>query len=364
MATKAWYSRTSDHTANQRQTTVTITVKKNLALLFYCLVHALLGMGTCYAQTTVGLLLPVSGLGDSSFNDMAYAGLIQAKKEYQFDLIREKCKDSSQHQRFAAMQRLLDRDADIIVANGWEFTKAVSHYAPLYPDRYFIFNDAPIDGVKNVLSTVFDQHEASFLAGALAALTSQTGRIGFIGGKDMPVIRAFLTGYREGAQYVRADITIDVHFLSQKGQQSAGFDDPALAYDTAETLYTDGVDIIFSVAGLSGNGIIRAAVKNKKFVIGVDADQDYMAKGYILTSVIKRIDRATFEALRLIFEERFTPGIHILGLKEDGVGLSPMTYTRHLIAPQTLAKIKQFKARIIAGNLTVTNTLDRPSTSQ
>lgn len=342
---------------------MTITVKKNLVPLYFCLVHVLLGMGTCYAQTTVGLLLPVSGLGDSSFNDMAYAGLIQSKKEYNFDLIREKCKDSSQHQRLAAMQRLLDREADIIVVNGWEFTRTVTHYAPLYPDRYFIFNDAPIDGVKNVLSTVFDQHEASFLAGALAALTSQTGRLGFIGGKDMPVIRAFLTGYRQGAQYVRADIIIDVDFLSHKDQQSAGFDNPALAYDRAETLYTKGVDIIFSVAGLSGNGTIRAAVKHEKFVIGVDADQDYMAKGYILTSVIKRIDRATFEALRLIFEKKFTPGIRVLGLKEGGVGLSPMTYTRHLIAPQTLAKIKQLKTRIIAGDLIVTNTLDRSSTS-
>lgn len=364
MAIKAWYIRKSGDVINQRHTTVKITVKKILLTLFFSLVCILTGAATCYAQTTVGLLLPVSGLGDSSFNDMAYAGLIQAKKHYGFDVIREKCRDSSQQQRFAAMRRLLDREADIIVVNGWEFIKTVTHYAPRYPDRYFIFNDAPIDGFKNVLSTVFDQHEASFLAGALAAWTSQTGRIGFIGGKDMPVIRAFLTGYREGAQYARAGITIDVHFLSRMDQASAGFDDPALAYDRAETLYTKGADIIFSVAGLSGNGIIRAAVKNKKFVIGVDADQDYMAKGYILTSVIKRIDRATFEALRLIFEERFTPGIHVLGLKEGGVGLSPMTYTRHLIAPQTLAKIKQLKNKIIAGELTVTNYLERPSTSQ
>jgi basic membrane protein A len=213
--------------------------------------------------------------------------------------------------------------------------------------------------LANVISTVFGQHEGSFLAGALAAWTTKSGRIGFIGGKDMPVIRAFLIGFREGATYARDDIRIDEVFLSAKDEESSGFDNPALAYTEADSLYDRDVDIIFSVAGLSGNGIIRAAVQNEKFVIGVDADQDHMAKGRILTSVMKRLDRATVEALRRIIEGDFSPGILYFGLREDGVALSPMTYTHDMFPPEILEKINSLRTRIITGEIVVTNYLEK-----
>lgn len=324
-----------------------------LSLFFYLF---LVSIGS--AAQTVGFLIPVSGLGDQSFNDMTYAGLIRAKNTYNFKLVRETCTDSSPGSHREAMEKLISQEAKIIVTNGWEFTPVIKEYAGKYPDRYFIINDFPLPGYANVLSTVFGQHEGSFLAGALAAWTSKSGKIGFIGGKDMPVIRAFLVGFKEGANYARKDIDIETVFLSQKSDDSSGFDNPAMGHGQANLLYADNIDIIFSVAGLSGNGIIRAALENKKFVIGVDADQDHMAKGHVLTSVMKRLDLATFEAISRIFEKSSTSGILVFGLKENGVSLSPMTYTHHLISPEIQRKIRELKKQIITGEITVTNYLE------
>lgn len=319
-------------------------------------------VAVCSAATIVGFLVPVSGLGDHSFNDMTYAGLVRAKNIYNFELIREQCRSTGPEGHRQAMEALIEQQADIIVINGWEFTEIVKEYALKFPERYFILNDYLLSGFSNVISTVFAQHEGSFLAGALAAWTSRTGKIGFIGGKDMPVIRSFLTGFRQGIAYTKTDVEIHVLFLSNKNEESSGFDNPELARQQANTLYDRGVDIIFSVAGLSGNGIIRAAAENNKFAIGVDADQDYMAKGHVLTSVMKRLDRATLESLRIIFEGDPVPGVYNFGLKEGGVALSPMTYTRHLIPAETLKKIANLQELIITGKISVTDTITKTNT--
>ncbi len=316
----------------------------------------------CSAATIVGFLVPVSGLGDHSFNDMTYAGLVRAKNIYNFELIREQCRSAGPDGHRPALEALIEQQADIIVVNGWGFTEVVKEYAEKFPERYFILNDFPLSGFSNVISTVFAQHEGSFLAGALASWTSRTGKIGFIGGKDMPVIRSFLTGFRQGVAYTKTDAEIHVLFLSKENEESSGFDNPEFSHQQADNLYNKGVDIIFSVAGLSGNGIIRAAAENNKFAIGVDADQDYMAKGHVLTSVIKRLDRATFESLRIIFEGDAVPGVYYFGLKEGGVALSPMTYTRHLIAAETLKKITTLQELIITGEIRVTNTITTKNT--
>lgn len=309
------------------------------------------------AGRTVGFLIPVSGLGDQSFNDMTYAGLVQAKNKHNFKLIRERCKGNSIDDRMAAMDKLIAGEADIIVANGYEFRNVVDKYARLFPALHFIINDIPMPGFANVYSTVFGQHEGAFLAGALAAWFTREGKIGFIGGKDMPVIRSFLGGYREGASYAQADVEVLVVFLSSEEEESSGFDDPGRAYSLANNMYAQGVDVIFSVAGLSGNGVIRSAVNNNAYVIGVDADQDYMAKGNILTSVIKRLDKATLDMLSGVLSGKMSPGVYSFGLKENGVALSPMTYTRHLVSTETTNKLEILREEIIAGKVKVTDYL-------
>lgn len=323
-----------------------------LFLFFFPLSHI-----PAMAGTVVGFLLPTSGLGDQSFNDMTYAGLMQAKGQYGFSLIREQCDDFTPASRRTAMEKLLGRGANIVVANGWEFRDVVVEFAGKNLDRIFVLNDAPLSGLANVMSTVFGQHEGAFMAGVLAGLMTQRGHVGFIGGRDMPVIKSFYVGFAEGVASV--DKAVEVHevYLQGKSEQRSGFADPELGFEQANMLYDLGVDIIFSAAGLSGNGVLRAAGQRKLFAIGVDADQDHMARGYVLTSVMKRLDRATYTVIRKILEGQFQPGIYSFNLKNGGVALSPMTYTKELFPREVLAQLHRVQMEIVSGKRSVTDFL-------
>ncbi|WP_136805781.1 BMP family lipoprotein [Desulfosediminicola flagellatus] len=333
-------------------------MKKHTTTFFFVL-FCLLFSTASWADRTVGFLVPVSGLGDQSFNDMTYAGLIQARASHDFRLIREQSEGFTEKSRKHAMDRLIDRDADIIVANGWEYRDVVAEYSRKYPKRIFIIHDFPLEGLPNVISTIYGQHEGSFLAGALAGWMSKSKKIGFIGGMDMPVIRAFQVGFRAGAEYVTSEIQVSEMFLSTPESGDSGFNNPKLGFKTANRMYNDGIDIIFGAAGLSGNGIIQAARQQQKFVIGVDADQDHMAKGFVLTSVIKRLDMATINILDNIFNGKHVQGVYSFGLKEAGVSLSPMTYTKHLIPEDVQKKIESLQQQIIAGEVKVPNPLEK-----
>ena len=173
----------------------------------------------------------------------------------------------------------------------------------------------------------------------------------------MPVIRAFQVGFRGGAKYANPDIQITELFLSTPETGDSGFNNPKLGFNAATKMYQDGIDIIFGAAGLSGNGIIQAARNQQKYVIGVDADQDHMAKGYVLTSVIKRLDLATLTLLDQIFNGKTIHGIYSFGLKESGVSLSPMTYTQLLIPVDVHEKLRLVKQSIIDGKISVPNPL-------
>lgn len=331
-------------------------LKYNTLAIFYFLFF-LFSASPSHGNDIVGFLVPSSGLGDQSFNDMTYAGLIQARARHGFTLIREQCVDFSMDSHREALEELILRGANIIVVNGWENHDLVTTYASKHPERLFLLNDFPITGITNVVSTVFGQHEGAFLAGALAGWMSKSGKVGFIGGMDMPVIRAFLSGFRDGARYARPDIQISEIFLSTPQDAESGFDNPSLGFTAANTMYDTGVDIIFGAAGLTGNGIIQAARRQQKFVIGVDADQDHMAEGYVLTSVMKRLDKATAEILDKIFSGEEVNGVYTFGLREGGTSLTPMTYTRELIPKEILEKLAKLQQQIIEGEIAVTNPL-------
>jgi len=328
---------------------------KPLPLLFWLLL--LLLPVPCWAGDIVGFLVPASGLGDQSFNDMTYTGLIQARVRHRFTLIREQCRGGTEADRRQAMNLLIQRGADIIVVNGWQYRNLVRDYARRYPERRFLLHDFPMDGLANVVSTVFGQHEGSFLAGALAGWMSRSGRIGFIGGVDTPVIRAFQSGFRQGAQFARPDIVISEAFLSPATDPYTGFASPSLGFSTANRMFDSGVDIIFGAAGLSGQGIIQAARRQGKYVIGSEADQDHLAEGFVLTSVMKRLDMATVSILDRLLAGEPMYGIQHFGLKEGGVSLSPMTYTRGVIPQAVQEQLVQLQEKIIAAEIVVTDSL-------
>jgi len=327
----------------------------------FCLFFLLLLPSVSIAQVTVGFLVPVSGLGDQSFNDITYAGLVKARSEFGFTLVIGQCEAGPLSRKYELLN-MLDDDVDIIVANGWEFEDLIKEYAPKNPEKIFILNDVALSGLKNVVSNVFSQHEGAFLAGTLAALVTKTDKIGFVGGMDIPIIASFERGFIEGIQYINKDIDVFHRYLDEDGKVGVGFNNPKLGYRVAHELYDKGVDIIFSVAGLSGNGVIRAAAERKQYVIGVDADQDHMAKGYVLTSVMKRMDLAVYTVLSELIAGSVVPGIHYFNLQNGGVSLTPMLFSREVVTDEVRSGLKTVKEKIIAQEITVTDILKVSST--
>ena len=300
---------------------------------------------------TVGFLIPSSGLGDQSFNDMTYSGLVQSRGVHKFELIRESVPDFTEESRRRGMEVLLAKGADIVVVNGFEFEQTIRTFAPTHPDTLFIIHDIKVEGFDNVASTTFNQYQGACLAGVLAGWMSKTGKTGFIGGMDIPVIREFWAGFRWGVLHAAPKASLREVFLSDVISEGSGFDNPEAGYREAEKMYSDGVDIIFGAAGLSGNGIIGAAMKQGQFAIGVDADQDHMAKGHVLTSVMKRLDTATIDLLDRIYRGEKVSGVYSYGLKEGGISLTPMNYTRDIIPEEVLAKLEKLRQQLANGEI-------------
>lgn len=332
-------------------------LKKHICFLLLFLLLPSVSM----AQVSVGFLVPVSGLGDQSFNDITYAGLVKARSEFGFTLVIGQCEAGPLSHKYE-LENMLDDGVDIIVANGWEFKELIREYAPMNPEKTFILNDVAVSGFANVVSTIFSQHEGAFLAGTLAALVTKSDKLGFIGGMDIPVIRSFERGFVEGAQYINKGMEITHRYLDGDGKIGVGFNNPKLGHRVAHELYDTGVDIIFSVAGLSGNGVIRAAAERKLYVIGVDSNQDNMAKGYVLTSVMKRLDIAVYTVLSELLTGSVIPGVHSFNLKNYGVSLTPMLFSREVVTDEIRYGLQTVKEKIIAQKIKVTDTLKVSST--
>ena len=319
--------------------------------VFVAILFLFFTIGTaCADQPVVGFVTGASGLGDLSFNDMSYGGIRRAQQEFNFKLIILEPENDGES-RVEDFTNLI-RQSDILILVGAQHAELVKKTAPKFPDKKFIISEVPLDGMKNVSSVFFEQGEGSFLAGALAALTSKTGKIGFIGATPVPPVRKFEQGYVDGAKYAVPDIKIDVAYLTPLGDFS-GFNAPAKGYNVAMGQYKDGADIVFTVAGLTGNGVIEAARRSGRYAIGVDSDQDSLAKGFVLTSMIKKLDVAAYNELKAVMQGEFKSGPTSYGLKQNGVGLSEMKYTRDKISADVLQKIDDIRNKIINGEIKV-----------
>ncbi len=313
---------------------------------------------TSFAQTfTVGFATGEAGLTGHGFADMTYSGLVKARQKYGIRLVIE-VPGEGDSAFDDSLRRLIAKQPDIIVANGSEYFNFVKKYAAQYPKQRFLINGPPTEGFPNVISIVYAQHEGSFLAGVLAGLMTKTHAVGFVGGVDINTIHQFRIGYREGVRHANPAVKILETFIA-KGKDFSGFNNPDRGKKLALEQYQQGADIIFAVAGTSSNGVIHAAQQQKKFAIGVDSDQDGMAKGYVLTSMMKRLDLTAFQEISKMIEGKFQPGIKIYGLKEGGVSLSPMKYTKHLIPEHILQKLRDVEKKIISGDISVTNYLEQ-----
>lgn len=301
-----------------------------------------------YAQTPrIGLIFAEGGLGDQSFNDAAYRGLMQAKDELGVEVIYVEPADIAEmeeHQRAYA-----DLDLDLVIVIGFIHQSALVEVSADYPHINFAIVDDVVDN-PNVTSLVFEEHEGSFLVGVLAGLMSETNKVGFVGGMEVPLIRKFESGFAQGAKYANPDVEVLVSY-------AGSFGDPGRGRELAVSQNERGADIVYHAAGGTGSGVIDAAVANGFYAIGVDSDQDYMAPGTVLTSMVKRVDKAVFEVIKSVVDGTLEGGVRSFGIQDGGVGTSEFTYTKDLIPQSVLDAIEDARAKIISGEIVVTNPL-------
>jgi basic membrane protein A len=296
----------------------------------------------------IGMVFDIGGKGDRSFNDSAYRGLVQARDEFGLKVVEfEPGQDSDREQ---GLRKLAERGFDLIIGVGFLFTDSIRKVAQDYPDTHFAIVDGRVEGVANVASLIFREEEGSFLVGALAALKSETGTIGFVGGMKVALIQRFEAGYRAGALALRPDLRVLVNYA---GVTPSAFADPVKGKELTLSQISRGADIIFHAAGTTGNGVIEAAREKGRYAIGVDSNQNHMAPGTMLTSMEKRVDRVVYETIRRLRDGEFEGGVQEFGLEGGALGYSLDEYNSDLIPASFRAIADSLAGEIIAARIRV-----------
>jgi basic membrane protein A len=310
--------------------------------------------------TRAGIVLDVGGRGDKSFNDGAYNGADRAQRELHARIHFIEPGEGSD--REAGLRLLAAEGFDIIIGVGFIFTDDLTQLAREYPQRRFAGVDyaLQVDDQGNVVpppanlaALKFREEEGSFLVGALAAQISKSRKLGFVGGMDIPLIHKFEAGYKAGVKHVCPRCQVFVHYA---GVTPDAFANPGKGKELALSQYASGADIIFHASGSTGLGVFEAARLLDKLAIGVDADQYHEAPGHILTSMVKGVDAAVFDAIKRVQDNSFAGGIYSFGLAEGGVGYVYDQNNRQLIPDAVRARTEQLKQEIIAGRIKVPST--------
>jgi basic membrane protein A len=310
---------------------------------------AFLFFSLCQASNKIGLVLDKGGNDDKSFNSAAYEGAMKAQKELGIELKYVEAMDSNAlenlHRSFAK------RGFDLVIGVGFAQTEAVNKVAAQFPKTKFalIDGEAKQPNVKNLL---FEEHEGSFVVGVIAAMASKSNKIGFIGGMDIPLIRRFELGFREGLKYQNSKATLESNYIGVTGE---AWNNPAKAKELALSQFAKGVDVVFVAAGASGTGVFDAAEEKKKLAIGVDSNQNWMKPGFILTSMMKRVDVAVYETIKEIHQNKFTGGTVRFGLKNSGVDYSLDNHNKNLLTPEMKKRADDIKVQISSGKIKVSD---------
>jgi basic membrane protein A len=297
-------------------------------------------------------VLDTGGVDDRSFNAAAWAGVQRAKAQLGVDGRYVESKSEADYK--TNLTQYANQGYDVIFAVGYKMEDALKEVAPQFPKIKFAIVDgnAP-SGAPNCAALQFKEQEGTFLAGYLAASMSKTKKIGFVGGEKIDLIEKFEAGYRAGAK--TADPGVQV--LSA---YTGDWNDLEKGKSQAVQEFGNGADIVFHAAGKAGLGVIQAAQEKGPgfYAIGVDRDQDDVAPGRVLTSMVKKLDNAVFDTVQRLQQGQFTPGTHIYDLKENGVGLSEMKYTKKDVPPAVLANLERLSRMIADGQITPPTKLD------
>ena len=321
------------------------------------------GAATPASQTAVdvGIVFDVGGRGDKSFNDGAYLGGERAQRDLGAQVRFIEPGDGSD--RESGLRLLAAEGMDLVVGVGFIFSDDLTQLAKEYPNTKFAGIDYsigvdslghPIPPPPNLAALKFREEEGSFLVGALAALISKTGKVGFVGGMNFPLIHKFDAGFRAGVKHVCPRCTVVSQYA---GVTPEAFRNPGRGKELALSQYQQGIDVIYHAAGSTGLGVFEAARQTGKLAIGVDADQYQEAPGHILTSMVKGVDVAVFEATRWVKDGTFKGGVYQLGLKEGGVGYVFDEHNQALIPAPVRARVEQLREEIVAGRIKVPDTL-------
>ena len=306
----------------------------------------------------VGIVFDIGGKDDRSFNAAAWEGVQRAAKN--LPIILRDIEPGTPNAIEPAMRAFAERHFDLIIGVGFAQAPIMEQVAKDYPNIQF----AIIDGVSelpNVASLVFKEHEGSYLVGILAAKASHTGTIGFLGGMDIGLIHRFAKGYEEGARAVNPNIRVIENYV---GVTDGAWNNPGKGKELSLAQIGKGADVIFTAAGNSGLGAFDAVEQQGKqngrathFVIGVDSNQNMVKPGFVLTSMVKRVDNAVYDIVNDVVNHRFSPGIHVFGLDKDGVGYAMDNYNKDLVSPEAIQEAEAAKKKIIDGEIKVTDAI-------
>lgn len=308
---------------------------------------ALTAGGVAAQEIQPALAYDLGGKFDKSFNEAAYVGAEKFKADTGIAYRDFEIQNDSQREQ--ALRNFARRGANPVVAIGFSYANALEKVAKEFPDTKFAIVDMVVD-LPNVRSIVFKEHEGSYIVGKLAVMASETGKVGFVGGMDIPLIRKFACGYKQGVLETRADAEV---FENMTGTTGAAWTDPVKGGELAKSQMDRGADVIYHAAGGTGLGVLQAVADAGKLGIGVDSNQNGVHPGSVLTSMTKRVDVAVEKAFTDARDGKWTSGFYSLGLAEDGVGWAYDEHNKELITKEMIAAVDQAKADIIAGKIKV-----------
>lgn len=312
---------------------------------------ALVAAGAAAAQAAEikpAVVYDMGGKFDRSFNEGVYNGVKRFSDETGIEVMEFEV--TSETQRELALRRMAERGATVVLGIGFQQADAMDKVSAEFPDTKFAIIDVSWLDRPNLRQISFRENEGSYLVGVAAALATKTGKVGFVGGMDVPLIRHFACGYVQGVKSVRSEIEV---FENMTGSTPAAWNDPAKGAELARSQFDRGADVVFHAAGGTGIGVIRAAADAGKLAIGVDSNQNGLAPGSVLTSMLKRVDVAAYNVLKDAMTDDFKTGVIVLGAAEGGVDWALDENNASLITPEMKAAIEDAKAKIISGEIKV-----------
>ena len=332
---------------------------KTVLRFLAAVVVSMVGAAAQAADFRPAVIYDRGGKFDKSFNEIVYEGVQRFARETGIEVREFEVTQEAQRRR--GMERLIQRGATALLGVGFAYADAIDAVAQAHPEVRFGIIDVFWLDRPNLRQYSFKEHEGSYLVGVAAALKSESGIVGFVGGMDVPLIRKFACGYVQGARSVNPAIRV---LQNMTGATPAAWNDPVKGGELAQSQIDRGADVVYHAAGATGIGVIRTAADAGKLAIGVDANQNYLAPGKVLTSMVKRVDVAAYRYFQDVREGRFAPGVVRLGLAEGGVDWAVDEHNRALVAGEVEAAVTAARAAIVSGKIKVHNYEDDSSCPQ